>query len=306
MKVKFELGVALSICLGAAWAAPSDAILGRWDLTIARGDTSLPSWMEVKENQGVVTVSFVGPYGSAEPARDVELKDGRLTFATEDYFGRSPAMHVECAIDGGTLTGSITRENEKLPLSGKRAPKLNAPANPKWGPSIILFNGKDLDGWRLDQPQAGNWAAENGLLVSRERGANIITTKEFRDFRLHVEFNCPPNGNSGVYLRGRYEVQIEDDEKKSPPTSWMGGIYGFIAPESVLRRPSEWRSFDITLLGRNVWVSVDGKAVVRNKEIPGITGGALDSNEDQPGPIYLQGDHGGLQFRHIEITPVLP
>ncbi len=306
MTFRLKLAAALPLCMGAAFAAPSNEFLGRWDLTIAQGGASRPSWMEVKENQGAVTVSFVGVYGSAEPARDVELKNGRLTFATEDFFGHEPAMHVECSIDGGGISGAVTRAEGKLPLSGKRAPRLSAPANPKWGPSIVLFNGKDLDGWRLDQPQAGNWAAENGLLISRERGSNIITTKEFRDFRLHVEFNCPPNGNSGVYLRGRYEVQIEDDEKKSPPTSWMGGIYGFIAPESVLRRPGEWRSFDITLLGRTVWVSVDGKAVVRSREIPGITGGALDSNEDQPGPIYLQGDHGGLQFRHIEITPALP
>ena len=180
MTFRLKLTAALSLCMGAAFAAPSNEFLGRWDLTIAQGGASRPSWMEVKENQGAVTVSFVGVYGSAEPARDVELKNGRLTFATEDFFGHEPAMHVECSIDGGGISGAVTRAEGKLPLSGKRAPRLSAPANPKWGPSIVLFNGKDLDGWRLDQPQAGNWAAENGLLISRERGSNIITTKEFQ------------------------------------------------------------------------------------------------------------------------------
>ncbi len=292
------------VCLGAASAAASDTFAGRWDLTIRRGETTRPSWMEVRQNQDAVTVSFVGPWGSAEPASDPKQSNGRLTFSTEDFFGHEPAMHIECELANGAVTGFVTSGKEKLALTGKRAPALNDSATPKWGDRIILFNGKNLGGWRFDDPaRSSNWAAENGLLVCSRQGSNIITTREFRDFKLHVEFNCPANGNSGVYLRGRYEVQIEDDEKKSPPTSWMGGVYGFLAPENVVRRPGEWRSFDITLVGRTVSVDVDGKPVIRHREIPGITGGALDSNEDQPGPIYLQGDHGGLMFRNIEITP---
>ncbi len=201
MTVSSKLAVALSICIGVASAAPADEFLGRWDLTIMRGDASRPSWMEVKQNGDALTVSFVGPWGSAEPAREVELKNGRLTFATENFFGHAPAMHVECAIANDGLTGEVTADSDKLPLSGKRSPKLSAPANPKWGPSIVLFNGKNLDGWHLDQPQASNWVAENGLLISRERGANLVTNKEFRDFHLHVEFNCPQRQQRRVSSR---------------------------------------------------------------------------------------------------------
>jgi len=300
------VAVAVWVHIGASLAADPGAFVGRWDLTIAHGETSRPAWMEIRQDRGALAVSFVGPYGGAEPARGVQLTNGRLTFSTEDYFGHEAAMRVEFTIEGDGLTGAVTREHEKFALSGKRAPRLGAVDNPKWGRRIVLFNGTNLDGWRFDQPtRSGNWAAENGLLICRGRGSNIVTAQEFRDFRLHVEFNCPADGNSGVYLRGRYEVQIEDDERKSPPTSWLGGIYGFLAPETVVRRPGEWRSFDITLLGRTVSVSVDGQPVIRRREIPGITGGALDSNEDLPGPIYLQGDHGGLTFRRIEITPAI-
>jgi hypothetical protein len=142
------------------------------------------------------------------------------------------------------------------------------------------------------------------VLRNTGRGSNLATEQRFNDFKLHIEFKCPPGCNSGIYLLGRYEVQIEDDEAKSPPTSWMGGVYGFLAPEVEMpRRPGEWQSFDIILRGRWVTIVQNGQTIVRGREIPGITGGALDSDEGQPGPIYLQGDHGGLEFRNIVITP---
>ena len=106
-------------------------------------------------------------------------------------------------------------------------------------------------------------------------------------------------------MRGRYEVQIETDSIEEPRSHHMGGIYGFLAPTPEQpRRPGEWQTYDITLVGRMVTVVQNGHTIIDNKEIPGITGGALDSHEELPGPLYLQGsEKGRVAFRSIVLTP---
>jgi len=169
-----------------------------------------------------------------------------------------------------------------------------------------LFNGKDLSGWAMSDPNATTaWRVDNGLLVSPGHGPELISTAKFTDFKLHVEFNCAKGANSGVYLRGRYEVQIEDDPEPEGPTMQTGGVYGFLAATPAQpRRPGEWQSYDITFIGRVVTVMQNGQTIIDKQEIPGITGGALDSHEGSPGPIYLQGSEAGhVSFRNITITP---
>jgi hypothetical protein len=143
---------------------------------------------------------------------------------------------------------------------------------------------------------ASHWLARDGELVNEAHGSNIKTTRPFNDFKLHIEFNCPEDGNSGVYLRGRYEVQVEYETLgHNPPERRIGSIYGFLTPAADLpRKPGTWETYDITLVGRTVTVLRDGALTIDHKQIPGITGGALDANEAQPGPFYLQGDHTGV------------
>jgi hypothetical protein len=141
--------------------------------------------------------------------------------------------------------------------------------------------------------------------VSPGNGPDVVSDAKFQDFKLHVEFNCGPNSNSGVYLRGRYETQIETNSVQEPPSHHTGGVYGFIAPSPELPRMSGWQTFDITLIGRTVTVVQNGQTVIDHQEIPGITGGALDSHEEMAGPIYLQGgENGHVAFRNIVITPM--
>ena len=149
------------------------------------------------------------------------------------------------------------------------------------------------------------WKVEKAELLSPGNGPELISDLKFEDFKLHVEFNCGENANSGVYLRGRYEEQIETDSIEEPPSHHMGGIYGFLAPTPEQpRTPGEWQTYDITLLGRMVTVVENGHTIIDNKEIPGITGGALDSHEGLPGPIYLQGsEKGRVAYRSIVLTP---
>jgi hypothetical protein len=149
------------------------------------------------------------------------------------------------------------------------------------------------------------WTVQDGTLVSPGNGPELISGTGVQDFKLHIEFNCGKNSNSGVYLRGRYEVQIETESEAEPPSHHTGGVYGFIAPSPELPRQADvWQTFDITMIGRRVTVVQNGKTIIDRQEIPGITGGALNSREGLAGPIYLQGsEKGHVAFRNIVLTP---
>lgn len=282
--------------------------LGRWDLTIKTPTKELPSWIEVSEVKGQPKVVMTGVADHATPLKKAELTGGLLEFfSPKGEEGFSADMVFKCRRVGGRLVGTATGgASAPWHWVGQRAPSLKRTTVPAWGKPISLFNGKNFAGWRFSDPRrADSWTVEDGTLVSNGRGAEIITTSKFQDFKLHVEFNCGPVANSGVYLRGRYEVQIETDSAQEPPSQRIGGVYGFLAASPELpRRPGVWQSFDITLVGRTVTVVQNGQTIIDHKEIPGITGGALDSHEGLPGPIYLQGsEQGRVAFRNIVITP---
>jgi Domain of Unknown Function (DUF1080) len=284
------------------------SFLGRWDLTLKAPDREYPSWLELREDGGQLKADMVGRWGNARPLPRVQLANGKLTFVSpKDEEGAKADLVFVGTLAGGRLSGTLNGPDGKTwQWSGQRAPSLKRSQPPQWEKPMPLFDGKDLAGWHMDPPNASPlWKVENGNLVSPGNGPELINDKKFEDFKLHVEFNCGENSNSGVYLRGRYEVQIETDSIEEPPSHHMGGIYGFIAPTPELpRSPGKWQTFDITLVGRMVTVIQNGQAIIDNKEIPGITGGALDSREALPGPIYLQGsEKGHVLFRSIVITP---
>jgi len=185
-------------------------------------------------------------------------------------------------------------------MTGTRAPSLKRNSDPVWNEKVMLFNGKNLNGWHA----MGNnqWKVENSVMVSPASGSNIATDQKFTDFKLHIEFRYPKGSNSGVYLRGRYEIQIVDSKGQDPSRDLLGAIYGFLPPTDMMARDAgEWQSYDVELVGRLVTLAVNGKTVICNQEIPGITGGAIDSQEGDPGPIMIQGDHGAIDFRNIWI-----
>jgi Domain of Unknown Function (DUF1080) len=284
------------------------AFLGRWDLTLKAPDRDYPSWLELREENGQLKAEMVGRWGNARPLPIVELSNGHLKFVSpKEEEDSKTDLVFEGTLSGKTLSGTLTGpDGNTWQWTGRRAPALKRTSPPNWGSPIPLFNGKDLTGWHEDKPGASPvWKVENGVLVRPERGPELINNSKFEDFKLHVEFNCGPDSNSGVYLRGRYEVQIETDSAADPASQRMGGVYGFLAPSpEPARKPSEWQTYDITLVGRTVTVVLNGQTIIDNKEIPGITGGALDSHEELRGPIYLQGsEKGRVMFRSIVITP---
>ncbi|KAA2241326.1 DUF1080 domain-containing protein [Chitinophaga agrisoli] len=303
--------IASAVCLfltpATRAAAPSDsaALLGRWDLTVYDGGKEAPSWLEVSHS-GLRTLvgRFVATGGSARPISRINFKDGVMSFSIPPQWEPEDRdLTVEGTLQGDSLSGTLTASNGKqYKWVGHRAPILRRDGEPQWGETIDLFNGKDLNGWHTKGKN--QWMAESGILRSPHSGSNIITDRVFTDFKLHIEFRYPKGSNSGVYLRGRYELQIEDSKGMEPQPGLLGAVYGFITPnEMVAKDAGEWQSYDVTLVGRTVTVALNGKTVICSQVIPGITGGALDSKEGEPGPIYLQGDHGPIEYRNIKITP---
>ncbi len=288
--------------------ASVQSYLGRWDLTLKTPGREYPSWLEITQEDGQLKARLVSRWGHARPLPKFELSNGTITFVSpKEEEDRKDDMVFVGKLSGKTLVGTTTGpDGTPWQWTGVRAPSLKRKSDPKWGKPVQLFNGKDLSGWRSSEPASTlTWKVENGTLVSPGNGPELITDTMFEDFKLHVEFNCARGSNSGVYLRGRYELQIEDDPVPEGPTMRTGGIYGFLAPSPEQpRRPGEWQTYDITLVGRVVTVLQNGQTIIDKQEIPGITGGALDSHEALPGPIYLQGSEAGhVAFRNITLTP---
>ena len=289
---------------------PDDAVsrfLGRWDLTLKSSDHEYPSWLELSQEGTQLKAQMVGRWGNARPLPKAELSNGHLTFVSpKEEEGLTQDMMFEGTLTGKTLSGTVTGPKDgPWKWSGQKAPALKETAPPKWGKAIPLFNGKDLSGWTMLNPGTLKWTVENGNLVSPGNGPELLTDSKYQDFKLHVEFNCAETSNGGVYLRGRYEVQVETDSADEPPSHHTGGVYGFLTPTPELpRKADEWQTFDITLVGRWITVIQNGKTIIDHQEIPGITGGALDSHEELPGSIYLQGsEKGHVRYRSIVITP---
>ena len=291
-----------------ARAADPQPFLGRWDLTLKAPDGEHPSWLEVRQQDGQLKARFTGRWGNARPLPKVEISGSHITFVSpkeEEESKRDLVFQGE--LKGRAIAGTLNGPDGKTwRWTGLRAPSLDKMLKtPEWGEPVQLFNGKDLSGWHQSKPGPPDWTVQNGTLVTPGNGPEIINDRKFQDFKLHVEFNCGKDSNSGVYLRGRYETQIETESQAEPPSHHTGGIYGFLAPTPEQpRTPDTWQTFDITLIGRRVTVVLNGKTVIDNQEIPGITGGALDSHEGDPGPIYLQGsEKGHVAYRNIIITP---
>lgn len=282
------------------------AIEGRWNITFNEEGKEKPAWLDVRHS-GLNTLVgyFVSSSGSARPVSKVNFNDGKFSFSIPPQWENGKGdLSLEGTVMGpDNISGTIFMpDGKKFAFTGVRAPSLKRTSNPEWGNPITLFNGTDLNGWKADG--INQWVADGGVLKNPKAGANLMTEKSFTDFKLHVEFRYPKGSNSGVYLRGRYEVQVADSKGTGPAYDQLGAVYGFLVPtEMVAKEPGEWQTYDITLTGRMITVVANGKTIICNAEIPGITGGAIDSKEGDPGPIMFQGDHGPVEFRNIILTP---
>lgn len=288
-------------------AAAQDAFLGKWDITAANGWIY---WLEVKQEGGRITGSFLNRGGSVTPLPEIAIEGGQLTFAP--VHGQGPKVVHRAKVEGGKLLGVRTAgDGSTLNWTGVRPPRwpanLNSSANLKFGPPVELFDGKSIEAtWNTQDPaKPSGWKVENGVMTNDPHANNLVSKQKFSDFKIRCEYKLEKDSNSGIYLRGRYELQVLDDfGKPAVPTGHMG-IYSRVAPATNASKPvGEWQTMEATIVGNRVTVFLNGKKVHDNQAIDGITGGALDADEAAPGPIMLQGDHEKVFYRKVTVWPV--
>ncbi|HLT51232.1 MAG TPA: DUF1080 domain-containing protein [Arenibacter sp.] len=288
-----------------AYSQQINPIEGRWDMVISQDGKELPSWLEIRHSGTHTLVGrFVYAMGSARPISEIKVDGEKFTFSIPPQWEEGDRdMEFTGELNGNALKGTMVYTNgETYEWTAVRAPQLEHTKNPKWGKAIKLFNGKDLTGWHA--MGENQWVVESGVLKSPKSGSNLVSDEKFEDFKLHIEFRYPEGSNSGIYLRGRYEVQVMDSKGAAPSDVEFSGVYGFLEPnEMAAKAAGEWQEYYITLIGRRVTVVANGITVINDQSIPGITGGALDSKEGEPGPFLIQGDHGPIEYRNIIVTP---
>ncbi len=320
-------------CLSVRAADTADPFIGRWALTIPGGGAG---WLGVEQKYGGLNASLLWGGGSVlrmasayvdgdtlhvTRLYDVERKDADGAVVWKDTF--TETILAKVSGDILHLTQIRPRSNGKgvnrRDFTGKRIPPL--PPKPdmykvKYGKPIVLFNGSNLDGWRLTNPgQTNGWSVEDGILVNnpvQQKGkrhisyGNLRTVAEFEDFNLKLEVKVLKGENSGIYLRGIYEIQVSDTYGRKLDSHNMGGVYSRIKPVVNAEKPAgQWQTMNITLLDRHVTVVLNDKVIIDNQPLLGCTGGAMWSDEFRPGPIYLQGDHTGINYRNIVLTPII-
>jgi Domain of Unknown Function (DUF1080) len=294
--------LALVAALGIApTRAQSNPFLGAWNLTSDPPENYV-YWLEVKEEAGKLSAMFLNRGGSPVAVQDVKITDGTLSFVFPT--GQKPVVTLKA--DGGKVTGTV---GEKLKVTGVRPPQwaaCDANAKHTFGKPVALFDGKSTDAWDVQHAgRAMGWNVEDGVMTNQPKANNLVSKEKFWDFRLDAEYKVSPKGNSGIYLRGRYEMQVLDDAGREPESHGHMSIYARKQPLVVASKPAgEWQTAQITLVGNCVTVVLNGQTVHNNSQITGITGGALNANETEPGPIMIQGDHELVWFRKVMVTPI--
>lgn len=313
----------------------ADSFLGMWALTLDYENNNA-GWLEVRQEKGYLDADLLWRWGSVLPVghtlvagdmllliqgRDVVKKiEGKPDRTLHPIQWLEVARAGEDRIEGvanfpnrnGIGVEAVSFTGKRIPPEGE-APKLK---KSMFGDPVELFNGSDMEGWELtDKGAVSGWKAEDGVMVNdpvQKQGeahiqyGNLRTTATFEDFNLKLEVNVPQGSNSGVYLRGIYEVQVMDSYGKELDSHNMGGLYSRITPSEAAEKPAgEWQKMDITLYKRYLTVKLNGKTIIDNQPVKGVTGGALTADQFSPGPILLQGDHGKVSYRNIVLTPIV-
>lgn len=310
----------------------SNGFLGMWNIEIENGSVG---WLHVFENNDFLDAELLWQGGSVTPVQSVFMVDENTLMVMR---ARQVALDGEKGEREIVIPHvlKITRNGDRIKgvsiqpsRNGMEAYKMSffgwkpadVPPTPdlsdvKYGEPVKLFNGKNLDGWKLLNPNSTNgFIVEDGVLINdpvQKEGedriwyGNIRTEKEFEDFNLSLEVNVPAHSNSGVYLRGMYEVQVVDSYGKELDSHNMGALYSRITPSEAAEKPAgEWQKMDITLYKRHLTVKLNGTTIIDNEPVLGPTGGAISADLYSPGPIYLQGDHGKVLYRNIVLTPIM-
>ncbi|MBM3474209.1 MAG: DUF1080 domain-containing protein [Armatimonadetes bacterium] len=192
-------------------------------------------------------------------------------------------------------------------------PKLPT-GSPDEGGWISVLNGTDFAGWKPRWGETtGNWTVKDGALQTTGGNTDLVSEWTFLDYDLHIEFSYPKGSNSGVYFQGRYEIQVLDSFGGPVESHQCGALYGIQAPKENVTKPAgEWQSFDVSfksatlddngrVVPARISITHNGVLTIKDAAIPHATGGEMDRNYLQPGPIMLQGTHGTVSYRNIRV-----
>ncbi|QGY46907.1 DUF1080 domain-containing protein [Maribellus comscasis] len=323
----------LCITVLTGWAQNSkNGFFGMWTIAIENGSVG---WLSVNDDKGYLDAELLWQGGSVVPVANVYFEDENTLVVTrsqerpvnrDDEDGRKfvVTQTYRFTRNGDKATGvAVFPSRDRMSINKTKFEAWKLPpvsATPdlskvKYGKSVKLFNGKNLDGWRLINPkQANGFKVIDGALVNdpvQKEGehisyGNLRTEDEFEDFNLKLEVNIPEHNNSGVYLRGMYEIQVFDSYGKPLDSHNMGALYSRVTPSVNAEKPAgQWQTLDITLCDRHVTVVLNGTTIIDNQPAYGPTGGAIIADVFKPGPIYLQGDHGKVSYRNIVLTPIV-
>lgn len=326
--------LAMGLLIGGAIAVAQDTdpLQGNWE-----GKFTQKAWNDKPVSAKVVTQGKGGyrtilavPTGdgkSVEVAMTgaMEKDEVELSGAADLGAAAGGACEVKVKIKGGKMTGKISGRNApgafEMSRIEKKPPTLGA--QPPAG-AIVLFDGKNTDAWKLTDPAKGTmWAIVEGAMEVRK--SNIVSNQEFGDHKLHIEFRTPlmadkrgqARGNSGVYIHGRYEVQVLDSFGLPIADNECGGIYKKATPKAnACLPPTEWQTYDITFRApkfdesgkkvKNAVINVEQNGIVihDNVELDGTTPGGVSGDESKTGPLLLQDHSNKVQYRNIWVQPL--
>jgi hypothetical protein len=334
------ISISLSSCNVETPKAPVqkvgiDEYLGQWTIDIKGGTVG---WLEVRKEEGYLDADLLWIGGSITPVSNVFLANDRYLIVTrtnnvvltKDEKNNPLRTHIitswlEISKKGSKIEGSLISPKrnglgvDSTSFIGTKLP--DVPPAPdmtklKFDKPVNLFNGKDLTGWKLtNEKQKNGFSVKDGVLINdpvQTEGqphisyGNLMTVDKYEDFNLKLEVNVPEGSNSGVYLRGMYEIQVMDSYKKELDSHNMGALYSRVKPTVSAEKPAgTWQTLDMTLCDRHLTVLLNGTKIIDNQPIYGPTGGAVQSDVFSKGPIYLQGDHGKVSYRNIVLTPII-
>jgi hypothetical protein len=303
-------------------APTQSGFLGKWNLTGTGEDATLVYWLEVREENGSLTGSFLNRTGNPWPTRSIAIEGDELVWVHQPREQDRP-IEFRARLENGRLVGHHTP-----PARGRRG---GAPAEPRtinwvgvrppdwpdvsangahtFGDPVMLFDGTSLDAFTGQNPRRElGWTLTDGVMNNGNGANNLVSHATFSDFKLEAEYRLGEGSNSGFYLRGRYELQVLADHGDTTTRRDLGhmAIYGRTAPRVNASRPvGEWQTMEAVVVGHRVTVTLNGQRVHDDAVIEGITGGAIDANETEPGPLLVQGDHSGVWIRRIVITPIV-
>ncbi len=302
--------------------------VGQWGITIDGGGVG---WLHIFDTENYLDAELMWIGGSVTPVSHVYYHDDTTLIITRTHEVKKSdtRKHIltstlTITLNGDQLTGTMMQPHSDgggvsyRKFTGNRMPAM--PKKPdlsslKYDKAISLFNGKNLEGWSIINSNDKNgFYVKDGLLsnnpVQPKEGhinyGNLRTDQEFTDFKLSLDVNVPDGHNSGIYLKGLYEVQVMDSYGLPLDSHHMGALYSRITPSVAAEKPAgEWQHVEITLVDRHVTVVLNGTTIINNKPVLGPTGGAISANVLAPGPIYLQGDHGNVSYKNIVLKPIV-